>query len=126
MPGLTLDAGALIAYERGDRRVDLLIKKALRDDDARIAIPAGVVAQVWRDGRRQAQLATLLALDEVEIVAFDGRAAREAGQLCGLTRTSDVVDASVVLCARHRRHAIVTSDPDDLARLAPSAVLFEV
>jgi hypothetical protein len=34
-----------------------------------------------------------------------------------------VIDASVVLCARARRHRIVTSDPDDLARLDPRAVL---
>jgi hypothetical protein len=36
-----------------------------------IAIPAGVIGQVRRDGRRQARLARLLAADEVEIEVPD-------------------------------------------------------
>lgn len=32
-------------------------------------------------------------------------------------RTSDVVDASMVLCARGRGHRVLTSDPGDLAAL---------
>ncbi|MBL9017928.1 MAG: hypothetical protein JNL83_27325 [Myxococcales bacterium] len=96
------------------------------DHEDRIAVPAGVIAQVWRDGRRQARLARLLALDDVEVVALDGLAARAAGQLCGVTGTTDVVDASVVLCARARAHRIATSDPDDLARLDPAAELIVV
>ena len=46
--GLTLDAGALIALERGDRRVVALLREAL-DRRVRICVPAGVVAQVWRN-----------------------------------------------------------------------------
>jgi hypothetical protein len=37
--------------------------------------------------------------------------------LCGARGTSDVIDATVVLCARARGHRVVTSDPDDLRRL---------
>jgi hypothetical protein len=84
-----------------------------------LVVPAGVVGQVWRDGRRQARLARLLATDEVEIEVLDDRRAREAGQLCGARGTADVIDASVVLGARARDHRIVTSDPDDLERLDP-------
>jgi tagatose-1,6-bisphosphate aldolase len=40
-----------------------------------------------------------------------------AGVLCGRAGTSDVIDASVILCAREREHQIVTSDPQDLKRL---------
>jgi len=125
MAGLTLDAGALIAFERADRQTIALIKRTLEHDDS-IAIPAGVVGQVWRDGTRQARLARLLAIDEVEIVALDDRGAREAGQLCGAAGSADVIDASVVLCAKRRSHRIATSDPDDLTRLAPSAELIVV
>ncbi len=82
-----------------------------------LAVPAGVVGQVWRDGRRQAELARLLGSRAVEIEALDDDRARAAGQLCGVTGTRDVIDASVVLCARRRGHGIVTSDPDDLRRL---------
>jgi hypothetical protein len=125
MAGLTLDAGALIAFERADRRITLLLGLALRDR-LEIVVPAGVVAQVWRDGRRQARLARLLAADEVEVEDLDDRRARAAGQLCGVRRTRDIVDASVVLCARARKHRIVTSDPDDLAHLDPAASLIVV
>ena len=125
MTGLTLDAGALIAFERTDRKVIALLARALERDLA-IVVPAGVVALVWRDGRRQARLARLLGADEVEVEVLDDRGARAAGQLCGARRTADIVDASVVLCARARGHRIVTSDPDDLARLDPAASLIVV
>jgi hypothetical protein len=113
---LTLDAGALIAFERGDRAVVAIVARALQRKQV-LAVPAGVIGQVWRDGRRQASLARLLASDLVEIEPLDDARARAAGQLCGATRTSDVIDASVVLCARARGHGVLTSDPDDLTRL---------
>jgi len=125
MAGLTLDAGALIAFERNDRRIVALLAQAIHHRRA-ILVPAGVVGQVWRDGRRQARLARLLATNDVEIEALDDRRAREAGQLCGACGTSDVVDASVVLGARARGHQIVTSDPSDLERLDPRAALIVV
>jgi hypothetical protein len=48
------------------------------------------------------------------------------GILLAATRTTDVVDAHVVICARRNAEAIVTSDPDDLARLDPRARLIVV
>jgi hypothetical protein len=114
--GLTLDAGALIAYERSDRRMALLLNEAL-EDGLPLVVPAGVVGQVWRDGQRQARLAQLLGSSYVEVEALGDDEARAAGQLCGATGTSDVIDASVVLCARRRRHSVLTSDPGDLRRL---------
>ncbi|MGI8875268.1 MAG: PIN domain-containing protein [Egibacteraceae bacterium] len=116
MSGYTLDAGALIALEGRDRRVAARLAEALRRG-AGIAVPAGALAQVWRDGRRQVLLARLLADDGVEVVPLDDLAAREAGQLCGVAGTADIVDASVVRCARTRGHVVLTSDPDDLRRL---------
>ena len=116
---LTLDAGALIAFERGDRAVVAIVARALQRKLV-LAVPAGVVAQVWRDGRRQAPLARLLASDLIDIVPLDDARARAAGQLCGVRGTSDVIDASVALCARARGHAVLTSDPDDLAHLDPT------
>lgn len=125
MPGLTLDAGALIAFERNDRRLVALIARAFANGYTMI-VPAGVVGEIWRDGRRQVRLAKLLGADEVEIEPLDDHRARAAGQLCGITGTSDVIDASVVLCARARGYRIVTSDPDDLQRLDPVASLIRV
>jgi predicted nucleic acid-binding protein len=123
--GLVLDAGALIAFERNDRRVVALLARAL-ERELPIVVPTGVVGQVWRDGRRQALLARLLRAREISIEVLDDRRARAAGQLCGVTRTADVIDASVVLCARTSRSRIVTSDPDELGRLDPDADLIVV
>ena len=125
MAGLTLDAGALIAFERNDRRVVALIARA-REHGLSLAVPAGVVGQVWRDGRRQARLARLLGAPEVEVEVLDDTRARAAGQLCGVRKTRDIIDASVVLCARARDHRILTSDPDDLAKLDPALGLIAV
>ena len=125
MSGLTLDAGALIAFERNDRRVVGLIARAL-EVGLSLAVPAGVVGQVWRDGRRQVRLARLLGSDDVEIEPLDDQRARGAGQLRGVRGTADVIDASVVLCARARAHRIVTSDAADLRALDPALPLIAV
>lgn len=125
MSGLTLDAGALIAFERNDRAVVALLARALELEYS-VAAPAGVVGQVWRDGRRQARLSRLLGSEDVEIESLDDQRAREAGQLCGVKGTADVIDASVVLCARARGHRIVTSDPEDIRVLDPAAELIAV
>lgn len=114
--GLTLDTGALIAFERADRFVVTLLSRAL-ELKVGLAVPAGAVAQAWRDGRRQARLARLLGSDRVRVEPLDDRGAREAGQLCGVTATRDIVDASVVLCAQSHGHAVATSDVADLRRL---------
>lgn len=120
MTGLTLDAGALISFERNDRRVVALLARALVHR-LTITVPAAVVAQVWRDGRRQARLARLLGAPDVNVEPLDDRSARAAGQLCGLRGTTDIVDASVVLSARRRVDLIVTSDVADVMRLDPEA-----
>lgn len=118
MSGVTLDAGALIAFEKNDRRVILALRRAL---DARITltVPAAVVGQVWRDGSRQVRLARLLASSGVIVEPLDDLRARAAGQLCGATSTKDVTDAAVVLGAKARGDRIFTSDIDDLRRLDP-------
>lgn len=111
-----LDAGALIAYERGDRRLRALVRLA-EAGDAAMWTSAAVVAQVWRDGARQARLARLLGAGVVHEVALDAIAARTVGELCGRRGGKDVVDAHVVTLAAPSTRRAVTSDPDDLAAL---------
>jgi predicted nucleic acid-binding protein len=123
--GLCLDAGALIAIERGVARVLRLLELALEQGEA-IDVPAAVIAQVWRGGPRQARLARFLAAPEVSCVALDEVAARAVGELCARTGAVDVVDGHVALHARHQGLAIVTSDVDDLVRFEPDVPFIAV
>ena len=123
--GIVLDAGALIALDRGDKRMIALLHRALAQGRA-FRVPAGVVGQAWRDGRVQVTLARFLRSEEVEIIPLDEQLARSCGELCGATNSPDVIDASVVILAREQRDPIVTSDPNDLRRLDPAAQVIAV
>lgn len=112
---VVLDSGALIAFERNDRRVRRLIELAV-EHDRELHVPAGVVAQVWRNGARQARLACLIGSDALEIQNLDLDEARAIGVMCGSAGTADVVDASVALVARRHRALVVTSDPADISQ----------
>lgn len=119
MTGVTLDSGALIAFERGSSRMLALVERSVGRGVV-LSVPAGVVAQTWRGGARQARLARLLHGPSTEIVPLDGLAAYASGVLCGLAGTADVVDASVVLCARERGQRVVSDDPRDLLAIDPN------
>lgn len=116
---VVLDAGPLIAFDQGDGLARRLIQRAVAHGGA-VIVPAAVVAQVWRDPRRQARLARLIASETTKVDVLDADAARAVGAICGRSRTSDVVDASVVLTARLHRAVVVTSDAGDLLRIDPS------
>ena len=58
MAGITLDAGALIALDRNDRRVLVLLARAW-ETGARVTVPATALAQAIRQPERQARLARL-------------------------------------------------------------------
>lgn len=125
MPGVTLDAGALIAVERADRRMQALLDEA-HSADLPIDIPAGALARVWRSGSRQARLARTLHLTNVTVAALDEPTAKAAGILCGQRDTHDPIDASVVLHARRHDQAVITSDPIDLRHLDSRVRIIEV
>ncbi len=115
---IVLDAGALVAVERGDREMIALIKLERREGRAPLT-HGGVIAQVWRGGHgRQANLARLLP--GVDVRAIDDGLGRQAGVLLGISGGVDVIDAAVTLLA-HDGDDIFTSDPADLKELAQAA-----
>jgi len=116
---LILDAGALIAIEREERTITRLMQQEVEARRAPIT-HGGVVGQVWRGGGRQARLARFLTT--LLVVPLDEELGRSAGALLARTRTTDVVDAAVVLLARDGDW-ILTSDPDDLNPLVEAAGL---
>jgi hypothetical protein len=115
---LILDAGALVAVDRGDRAMIARLRAAQRHG-MDLRSNAMVVAQVWRDSHgRQANLAQLLrAVDVRAVRPQDGRL---AGALLGKAGTSDPIDATVVLLASPGDR-VMTGDPKDLTRLASAA-----
>ena len=115
---LTLDAGALIAVEAADRRVNVILRRAT-DRGAQIIIPVGALAQAWRDGSRQVRLALLLEDPAVTVEIIDAELAKAAGELCGQRCTGDIVDAWVVLTGRRHNSTVLTSDLNDLRKLDP-------
>ena len=118
MSALVLDAGALVAVDRGDRAMLARLRVA-QQHEVGLRSNAMVVAQVWRDRRgRQADLARLLRA--VDVRAVDQRDGRDAGALLAESGTADPIDATVVLLAAPGDR-ILTSDPDDLTRLVAAA-----
>ena len=123
MSGIAFDAGGLIALD--DRRVLTLVARA-QERGLRITIPATALAQAIRNPAKQARLSRLIRQIDTDLVALDGPDATAVGLILAHTGTADVVDAHVVVCARRAQQAIVTSDADDLRRIAPDLRLVVV
>lgn len=118
MSGIAFDAGWLIALDRNDRRVLALVARAT-ERGMRITIPATALAQAMRHPARQSRLSRLIRQPGTDLVALDGPDATRVGLLLARTATSDIADAHVVVCAQRAGQAVVTSEPDDLSRIAP-------
>jgi predicted nucleic acid-binding protein len=118
MSGIAFDAGGLIALDRNDRRVLALVARAI-ERRMRITIPATALAQAIRNPARQSRLSRLMRQAGTDLVPLDGPDATKVGLVLARTATSDIADAHVVVCAERAGQAVVTSDPDDLRRIAP-------
>jgi len=79
-----------------------------------------------RNPSRQARLSRLIRQASTDLVALDGPDATAAGILLARSKTADIVDAHVVICAQRAGQAVVTSDPADLRRLCPEQTLVVV
>ncbi|HXB46389.1 MAG TPA: hypothetical protein VNW50_01405 [Streptosporangiaceae bacterium] len=116
MPGVTLDAGGLIALDRDDRRVVVLLARA-RETGARVTVPASALAQAIRRPDRQVRLSRLIRQPTTDVISLDRVDATNVGRLLAASGTSDIADAHVVICARRASQPVVTSDPGDLRQL---------
>ena len=125
MTGVVFDTGALIALDRGDRAVMVLVAEA-RKHNQPITVPAACVAQAWRQPSRQARVAAFLRLPNVDIVALDDEEARLVGLLLARARGKDIADAHVALCGRRLGQVVLTSDVSDLRTLEPTLKLQRV
>ena len=118
--GLTLDTGALLALDRPGKAI---VMQARLDETLRrggtICVPVGTIAQAWRSAR-QVRLARLLKSRDIDVAIMTPNVARTVGLLCARSGHDDVIDVHVALCARERRHVVITSDPDDISRVDPT------
>lgn len=119
---MILDAGVLIAIDRGTQTGRTLLTKVDRLAEP-LHTTAAVAAQVWRDGSRQVRLAR--ALSAMTLHPFEPGDIAQVGEALRRSGTADVVDAHLYVVAQRIGHDILTSDVDDFASLrtatAPSA-----
>ena len=125
MNGITFDAGGLIALDRNDRRVVVLLARAA-ELGISVIIPATALAQALRNPARQARLSRLIRQADSCLVPLNGPDAIAVGLLLAQTATADIVDAHVVICARRTGQVVVTSDPGDIRRIDPELRLVAV
>jgi hypothetical protein len=108
-----LDAGALVGVDRRDRMVGAQLR-VLQQQGTPIRVSTAVVGQVWRDGRKQANLARVLAGIAIEALASDD--GKRIGEVLALAGSADVVDAHVALMTAPA-DLVLTSDPTDIRKL---------
>ena len=104
-----LDAGALIAVDKRDRKIGAMLR-VLQRDGVPVVSSAGALAQVWRDGRRQANLARVVS--GVDIDGLDEASAKKVGELLRANRSDDLVDAHVALLVQPADQVLTSDEPD--------------
>jgi predicted nucleic acid-binding protein len=103
----------------GDPVVRALVQTAHQRYDP-VVTAASALAEVFRGGAADARIHRIL--HRVTVATIDKEAGRKAGELLGATGLSGhrcTVDAmlAVVALAQPRPALLLTSDPDDMARL---------
>lgn len=109
-----LDAGALVAIDKRDRTVGAMLR-VLQRDEVPVTTSGGVVAQVWRDGGRQANLARILS--GVDVEAIDDLTGRRVGELLRQNHSDDLVDAHIALLVQPGDQVLTSDEPDIKALL---------
>jgi hypothetical protein len=80
----------------------------LQQQGTPIRVSSPVVGQVWRDGRKQANLARVLAGVGIEALGKDD--GKRLGELLALAGSADILDAHAALMTA-RADLVLTSDP---------------
>ena len=116
---VVLDAQGLVKLATGDPAVRALVQTAHQRYDP-VVTAASTLAEVLRGGSADAR--NHRVLQRVTVANIDKEAGRKAGELLGATGLSGhrcTVDAmlAAVALAQPRPALLLTSDPDDMARL---------
>jgi hypothetical protein len=116
---VVLDAQGLVRLAHGDPAVRARAREVIQRG-GEVVTAASTLAEVLRGGPRDAPL--YQALKHVQVVPISADLGRRAGELLGATGMSghdSTVDAllATVALAQSRPMLLITSDPDDMARL---------
>lgn len=104
-----------MSVDRGERSAQEFLHAALQRRTT-LSTTHPVVAQVWRNGARQARLVRFLAT--ITVHPFDNGHA--VGAILARSRTADVVDAHLVVVAVELSEPILTGDVGDIEVLVAS------
>ncbi|MEJ7797239.1 MAG: PIN domain-containing protein [Solirubrobacteraceae bacterium] len=110
---IALDAGFLIELERRSPAAQDILDVAV-EDELDILVSAMVLAEVWREPPAVLIAGVLLGC---RIEPIDAALARAAGTAAGATGAA-APDAIIAAGAARAGAALVTTDPDDMQRLA--------
>jgi len=114
--GFTLDTGAFIALQRRKRRAWQFIELASLEG-VELRAPADVLTEFWRGTSLIRPLSTLIE-DGIAWVDVTPRLAKRAGRaLADAGAGLSAVDALVATVAAAFGDVVLTSDPEDFARL---------
>jgi hypothetical protein len=113
---LVLDAGGLIAVDRLDRKVGAILRVA-QQENMPVRTSATVVAQVWRSGSGQANLARVLT--GIDVAALDMQSGRSVGEVLARSRTADVVDGHLGFIVRSG-DTVLTGDTNGIKKILTS------
>jgi hypothetical protein len=117
MGGVTYDTGALAAAERNRKMWEL--HAGLVAEEVIPVIPAPFLAKAWRRGARQAGLARLLRMCDVEPMSEE--LAKSVGILVSDSGHDDIVDDAVVKGAIGRDDGVVASAAGHIRKIADAA-----
>jgi hypothetical protein len=103
LPGVTADAGFLIALERSKARALALLRSA-RLRRSRVVVPVAVLAEWWRGSPDQARI-----LRPFNVEPMSESLAKTAGEALAAVARATVVDAIVMASASSSRRSRSTS-----------------
>lgn len=111
---MILDAGVFIALENPSKQgVVLALVQKMRDQGILPTTNDAALSQAWRNPARQAPMARLVKATTVHSFGDP----KVIGLKCGVTGTTDVVDASLAVLSDQIGVPVLTTDPDDMAAL---------
>jgi predicted nucleic acid-binding protein len=111
---LILDAAAVIALSRGERRLRALLRHAL-EIGMDIRIPVAILAETLRGGAQDAPVHRVR--NAVAVFPTEEQTGRLAGAMLGATGGKNTVDALVAAEAVLSAADVLTGDPHDLRTL---------